>query len=49
MQDVLAIDTEEVKEQDLILAELKREIEAEQAAVDALEESVGAANVVKKA
>ena len=48
-QDVLAIDTEEVKEQDLILAELKREIEAEQAAVDALEESVGAANVVKKA
>ena len=48
-QEVLAIDTEEVKEQDLILAQLKKEIEAEQAAVDALEESVGAASVVKKA
>ena len=45
---VLELDTEAVTEQDALLAELKQQIEAEQAEVDTLEESVVEARKVKK-
>ena len=45
---ILEIDTEAVKEQDELLAELKKQIEAEQAEVDALEEGVTEARKIKK-
>lgn len=45
---VFEIDTEAVTEQDELLANLKAEIEKEQAEVDELEESVVEARKVKK-
>ena len=39
-------DTEIVTEQDLLLAELKKQVEAEQALVDALEETTATAKLV---
>ena len=44
----LDIDTDVVDEQDKLLAELKRQVEAEQAAVDILEESVTEAKAVNR-
>ena len=45
---MLNIDTEAVDDQDKLLAELKRQVEAEQAAVDVLEESVTKAKTVNR-
>ena len=47
-KEVMEQDTAIVEEQDALLAELKKQIDAEQADVDALEESVTEARKVKK-
>ena len=44
----LDIDTDVVDDQDKLLAELKMQVEAEQAAVDILEESVTEAKAVNR-
>ena len=48
LREELKIDTAVVDEQDLLLAELKKQIEAEQIDVDALQEDVDAATIVNK-
>jgi len=48
LREELKIDTAVVSEQDLLLAELKKQIEAEQTDVDALQEDVDAATIVNK-
>ena len=46
--EALDIDTDVVDEQDKLLAELKRQVEAEQAAVDVLEDSVTEAKIMNR-